>query len=96
MSLSRLEAGLAAKVHAAAESSPCAARCLHGTALLSLLSLCPCMTMKIAKIGTYLITGDAENVLLLHPHIFGIEIGNSHSHAIVAVLTDIKFISVWI
>ena len=41
------------------------------------------ISMKITKIGTYLMTGDVGNVLLLHPHIFGIVTGNLDAHALV-------------
>ena len=34
-------------------------------------------------IGTYLMTGDVGNVVLLYPHISGISSGNVHSYACV-------------
>ena len=38
-------------------------------------------------------TDDVGNVVLLHPHIFGTVIGNSYSHALVAVLLLCIFLS---
>ena len=38
------------------------------------------------KIITYRITGDVGNVVLLHPHISGIFLGNVHLHALIHLL----------
>ena len=43
------------------------------------------------KIITYVITWNVENVVLLHPHISGIFLGNVHLHGLIQFLKDSQF-----